>query len=110
MKTASSEPTHTTTVAPIQLPIPLMETPSVKTSVTSSAANVEIRATPPRRRCHDCGRRIVLARNGVMSATATVKTISEITNPVTSMSNPSRMSDATIRPTALPSRRSRFAR
>ena len=47
MKTASSEPTHTTTVAPIQLPIPLMETPSLRMSVMSSATNVEISATPP---------------------------------------------------------------
>ena len=35
------------TVAAIQVPIPLMETPSEKTSVTSSATNVEISATPP---------------------------------------------------------------
>ncbi len=47
MKTASSEPTHTTTVAPIQVPIPLMERPSVKMSVMSSATNVEMSATPP---------------------------------------------------------------
>ena len=47
MKTASSEASHTTTVAPIQVPMPLMESPSVRRSVTSSARNVEISATPP---------------------------------------------------------------
>ena len=38
-----------------------------------------------------------------MSATATVKMIRETMNPVTSIEKPSSTSDATIKPTALPS-------
>ena len=71
-------------------------------SVMSSETNVEMSATPPMRR----GRRLIpshlLARNGVMSANATVKMMSATMNPVTSMAKPSSTSDATIRPTALP--------
>ena len=81
-----------------------METPSVKMSVMSSATNVEMSATPPMAEDDDWFRLIVLARNGVMSATATVKMISETMNPVTSMEKSSSTSDATIRPTALPTR------
>ena len=39
-----------------------------------------------------------------MSATTTVKMTSEMTKPVTSIEKPSKTSEATIRPTALPTR------
>ena len=104
MKTASSAPSQTTTVAPIQVPIPLMETPSEKTSVMTSATNVEMSATPPSADDVERLRRNVLSRNGVISATTTVKMISERMNPVTSISKSSNTSDATISPTALPTR------
>ena len=48
--------------------------------------------------------RMVLARNGVRSATATVKTISERMKPVTLIEKSSKTSDATTSPTALPIR------
>ena len=46
-------------------------------------------------------RRNELARNGCISASATVKITNATMNPVTSISNPLRTSEATIRPTAL---------
>ena len=70
----------------------------------SSATKVEMSATPPSAEDEDWFRLIALARNGVISANTMVKMISARMNDVTSMSKPSNTSDATIRPTALPSR------
>ena len=104
MKTASSDASHTTTVAPIHVSTPLMSSPSLKRSVITSAANVEISATPPTAAELDRPRIIAFVRNGVRSATATVKTISDRMKPVTLIEKSSKMSDATMSPTALPSR------
>ena len=54
MKTARSEASHTMTVAPIQVPIPLMLRPSERRSVMTSATNVPISATPPSAFDDDC--------------------------------------------------------
>ena len=69
----------------------------------TSATNVEISATPPRRLEEFSFLRNELARNGVMRAAATVKTTTAKMNDVRSMSNPENTSDATIRPTAFAS-------
>ena len=78
--------------------------PSLKRSVVTSAANVEISATPPTAAELDRPRIIAFVRNGVRSATATVKTISDRMKPVTLIAKSSKTSDATMSPTALPSR------
>ena len=81
-----------------------MSSPSLKRSVITSAAKVEISATPPTAAEFDRPRVIAFVRNGVRRATATVKTISDRTKPVTSIEKPSKTSDATMSPTALPRR------
>jgi hypothetical protein len=53
-----------------------MSSPSLKRSVMTSVANVEISATPPMAAQFDRPRVIALVRKDVRSATATVKTIS----------------------------------
>ena len=63
-----------------------------------SETSVAISATPPK--ADDPLRRNELTRNGCISAIATVKITTATMNPVTSMSNPLRTSEATIRPTA----------
>ena len=47
MNAASTDPSHTITVAAIHVPTPLIDSPSVKSSVTISATSVAISATAP---------------------------------------------------------------
>ena len=79
MKTASNEPSQTTTVAPIHVPIPLMDRPSVMRVGDEEGDERRDESTRLRaRRTKTRFRRIMFARNGVISATATVKMMSAI--------------------------------
>ncbi|MGH7541473.1 MAG: hypothetical protein ACRELC_10780, partial [Gemmatimonadota bacterium] len=82
MDAATTAASQTSTVAPIQAPVPSIESPSVTRTVTISEASVAISATPPR--SGPGARRNCIARNGWRSAKTIVKTTTATTKPVTS--------------------------
>ena len=98
MNAASTDPSHTMTVAATQVPMPLIDRPSVSSTVTMSDTRVAIKATPP-----STGpglRRKTLKKKGWSRAKTIVKIATDTTKPVTSRLMRSRTAAATISPTA----------
>ena len=98
MNPASTDASQTITVAAIQVPIPRIDRPSVRSVVMISDARVAISATPPRSAAGLM--RSTLTRNGCRSAKTIVKTATATTKPVAFRLMRSSTAAATISPTA----------